>query len=105
MAKTHVGAVTPISAKEMDEHLERRLTAITLPKTFSSFVFEGEPPVETPNPEYEAKVEYETTRAQEGWAATCSCGWAGNNPHSSEEDARAAVDHHFSLVNEPEGLV
>lgn len=36
--------------------------------------------------------------AAEGWEASCSCGWAGNNPHPSEEDATASINDHYASV-------
>lgn len=105
MAKMHEGKVERVADERMAAHLEQRIAAITLPKSFASFVSEGDPPEETPNPDYEEKVDYETERAQEGWEASCSCGWLANNPLPAKAAANEAVTEHFqSVENRLEGL-
>lgn len=95
----HTGAVEKATDAEMAAYLEERIAGIAIPKEISG---EYDPDTESfgtvPNPEYQAKVDYETERAQAGWNATCSCGWTGNNPHASEADAKEAVDAHYASV-------
>lgn len=86
--KEHDVKVAPVSAKEMKKHLEQRVADIRLPDS---------------DPAYNDKVEYETARAQEGWKATCSCGWAANNPLSSKRDADEQAAAHSGLAELPDG--
>lgn len=105
----HSATVEKASTAEMKTHLKERLAEIHVPRDTSEVT--GSNP-ETgalvygtvANPEYEAKVKYESERAAEGWNATCSCGWTGNNPHPSEGEADEAVEQHYATSNEPAGL-
>jgi len=88
----HNGAAVQLADEEMAVHLKQRISGITVPEML--FTADGE----VPNPAYAEKVEYETERAQEGWNASCECGWRGNNPLPTEDDAHEAIEEHYEAV-------
>jgi hypothetical protein len=97
----HEGSFTQRSDEQMAQLLEERIAAITLPAEIQvigeGFAL-GDKIVMAPNPEYLEKVKYETERAQEGWDASCTCGWLANNPLASEEDAKEALAEHYDQI-------
>ncbi len=93
----HTGKVEKVPDAELQALLEDRLAGITIPPKLE-VAKDGNITSKT-NPEYTAKVKYETDRLKEGWNALCECGWTGNNPHASEEDAQLAVVGHYEFVN------
>lgn len=46
-----------------------------------------------------AKVNVEAEMFDKGaWNATCSCGWAGNNPYPSRESAVSSLTKHYQRL-------
>jgi hypothetical protein len=96
----HDGKVEKVSAAEMKAHVEQRLAGITLPENLATVSGLGADAqvIEEPNPDYKAKIAYETERGKQGWTANCDCGWSGNNPYASEADAELGLQEHYAAV-------
>ena len=94
----HTVAIEKVSDSEMAEHLEARIEQIHAPAEIQVDFKDGKPVFED-NPEHVEKVKYETERAQEGWIASCNCGWQANNPLPSKEAAQEAADDHYDVIN------
>lgn len=96
----HNGNVEKVPDSEIAAYLKERLAQITIPKQLINAQGEA-----YDNQDYVDKVNYEKSRAHEGWNAVCSCGWEGNNPHPSEQTARDAIEAHYGAVeNQLQGL-
>lgn len=87
----HTAQIEKLDATAIAEHVDARVAEIE--ERFRGRDDDGS------KGEKSAKVKYEKARfADGGYAVTCECGWAANNPLPSRDDADAARDEHYAAV-------